>query len=89
MLKGHSFKVIFSACDFFNSNTKVVMEEELFLPYRTEEGTDDKDVSRSSSTCYKRAKLELEKIMSCKKGFTSINIINIYFLTEYEEILNQ
>lgn len=84
MLKGNSFKVVFSVYEISEPNKKVIMEEELFLPYRTE----DKDVNNKNSTCYRRAKMELEKIMNCKKGFFSINIINIYFLTEYEEILN-
>lgn len=92
MLKCSNFRVDFFVEEFcydcfFRTKEKVFFQEEMPLPYRTEEGDIDIiDLCNPTLTCYQHALKNLKKIFNDKNKTRSIEIVAIYPIVHYEEV---
>lgn len=94
MLKCSNFRVDFFVeeinweCYLVAKKNKVLFQEEMQLPYRTEEGDIDViNLCDPKLTCYQNALKNLKRIFNDKNKSYSIDIVAIYPIVYFEEIL--
>lgn len=78
MLKSHLFSVFFKVKKYRNCFCLdvVYMDEQMMLPYRTEEWDTTEDMTRRSLTHIQQAEAKIAKILGCRRSEIEITKIH-------------